>query len=455
MTANSGSEPQTYATATYGAAGQLLTLAYGGTTETRTYNSLMQLTGQSVPGYLNMTYNFSATQNNGRITSSVDGVTGENTAYAYDALNRLTGASNSLWSEQYTYDGFCNLLYDQNNHRSGQSYDANGNTSSANNNSIGFTVENKMNSQTSQWYPYGETLFAYDPNGKRVMKETNPDPYNYEGENSPSWEFYFYAIDGKRLVTMDCSNPNGNPLPSCWVVGQNIYFKKKMLVSNGVNVVTDRLGTVRANTQGESFAYFPYGEERTSTVDGRDKFATYFRDGVGQDYADQRYYNAGMGRFWTADPTSGQAVVPASLNRYAYVQGDPINLNDPGGLDPNCGPNMVWDGEGCTNGAGSPLPDASVPSSVDITAVVSSQGQQINTGSDFGTWSSDLIQEYYFYLAGLDGTAFQAGTIAIPVGGVVCAGSGACKGIIGTIGRNSRSRLARTQPSATRSRCTG
>ena len=28
------------------------------------------------------------------------------------------------------------------------------------------------------------------------MKETNPDPYNYEGENNPSWEFYFYGITG-------------------------------------------------------------------------------------------------------------------------------------------------------------------------------------------------------------------------------------------------------------------
>src|SRR5208282_5904715 len=72
-------------------------------------NNLMQLTNQSVPYTLNMTYNYSATQNNGQINSSVDGITGENTTYSYDALNRLTNASNSLWSEAYTYDGFGNL----------------------------------------------------------------------------------------------------------------------------------------------------------------------------------------------------------------------------------------------------------------------------------------------------------------------------------------------------------
>jgi YD repeat-containing protein len=61
-----------------------------------------------------MTYNFSATQNNGRIVSSVDGVTGENVSYTYDSLNRLiaaatTGTSGVQWGDSYTYDGFGNL----------------------------------------------------------------------------------------------------------------------------------------------------------------------------------------------------------------------------------------------------------------------------------------------------------------------------------------------------------
>jgi len=120
-------------------------------------------------------------------------------------------------------------------------------------------------------------------------------------------------------------------------VGQNVYFGTKLLVSNGVNVVTDRLGSVRGNSIGERFSYYPYGEERTSTVDGRDKFATYFRDGVGQDYADQRYYNASMGRFWNSDPSGMKAAnagIPTSWNTYAYAHGDPINRYDPSGLDP-------------------------------------------------------------------------------------------------------------------------
>jgi RHS repeat-associated protein len=100
--------------------------------------------------------------------------------------------------------------------------------------------------------------------------------------------------------------------------------------------VTDRLGSVRANTQGDRFAYYPYGEEQTVTVDSREKFGTYFRDGVGQDYAMARYYGSGTGRFWSPDPSGVKAArpgKPTSWNRYAYVLGDPVNRFDPSGRE--------------------------------------------------------------------------------------------------------------------------
>jgi hypothetical protein len=163
-----------------------------------------------------------------------------------------------------------------------------------------------------------------------------------------------------------CNNPNE------WAAGllgngRERVFREEMMVSNGVYVVTDRLGSVRANTQGESFAYYPYGEERTNTVNGRDKFATYFRDAVGQDYADQRYYNSGTGRFWTVDPggiaaagpaksdadlggiKSADPTRPGTWNRYAYTSGDPINFGDPSGryeVYEGSGPCIIGVGEG-------------------------------------------------------------------------------------------------------------
>jgi RHS repeat-associated protein len=78
----------------------------------------------------------------------------------------------------------------------------------------------------------------------------------------------------------------------------------------------------------------PYGDERTVTAQGLLKFATYWREHAGVDYADQRYYSATYGRFLTSDPyrASGGPSDPGSWNRYAYVQGDPVNFYDPQGL---------------------------------------------------------------------------------------------------------------------------
>ncbi|HLH43877.1 MAG TPA: RHS repeat-associated core domain-containing protein, partial [Bryobacteraceae bacterium] len=63
---------------------------------------------------------------------------------------------------------------------------------------------------------------------------------------------------------------------------------------------------------------------------------------TGLDYADQRYYQPGMGRFLTADPYmannggSGEPSDPGSWNRFAYVGGDPVNLTDPDGRFAHC-----------------------------------------------------------------------------------------------------------------------
>ena len=156
MTLDTGNGPMPYASATYGPAGEMQSLSYLGMTEQRSYNSLLQMTHQWVSGYMDMTYNYSTTANNGRITGSVDAVANETTSYTYDALNRLTGAANGQWTAGYTYDGFGNLTsktgtggapymaavtYDANNHQTGMGYDANGNQA------VGFyNVENRLQS---------------------------------------------------------------------------------------------------------------------------------------------------------------------------------------------------------------------------------------------------------------------------------------------------------------------
>ena len=50
-------------------------------------------------------------------------------------------------------------------------------------------------------------------------------------------------------------------------VDTNLYFGSRTIVSRGVTVVPDRLGSNRA----EGSRYYPYGEEQQVTAGDRDK----------------------------------------------------------------------------------------------------------------------------------------------------------------------------------------
>jgi RHS repeat-associated protein len=91
--------------------------------------------------------------------------------------------------------------------------------------------------------------------------------------------------------------------------------------------------------------YYPFGEKRPESnsnlnldVSNQAAFGTYQRDANGSggtlDYAMNRYYAAQWGRFTTPDPyqASAQLANPQSWNRYSYVENDPVNKYDPGGL---------------------------------------------------------------------------------------------------------------------------
>ena len=89
--------------------------------------------------------------------------------------------------------------------------------------------------------------------------------------------------------------------------------------------------------------------EYTQTANDREKYATYTRDSVtGLDYAMNRYYSSVWGRFLSPDPSGGSVRLrnPQTWNRYAYVNGDPVDGNDPFGLDDGpggiCGATSVF-----------------------------------------------------------------------------------------------------------------
>jgi RHS repeat-associated protein len=114
-----------------------------------------------------------------------------------------------------------------------------------------------------------------------------------------------------------------------------------------VNTVTeyflgDALGSVRqlVNSSGEitySRAYDPYGVVTSTLGDSQTSYGftgESYGDSTQLTYLRSRYYSGSTGRFISRDTWSGNANMPMSFNRWAYVNGNPINYIDPTGMKP-------------------------------------------------------------------------------------------------------------------------
>jgi RHS repeat-associated protein len=86
-------------------------------------------------------------------------------------------------------------------------------------------------------------------------------------------------------------------------------------------------------TESERWDHYPYGETWVPGVPGdQHRYTGHLRDAESEnDYAGARYYANQRGRWLTVDPLLGDLRNPQSLNRYAYVNGDPVNRLDPDG----------------------------------------------------------------------------------------------------------------------------
>jgi RHS repeat-associated protein len=79
----------------------------------------------------------------------------------------------------------------------------------------------------------------------------------------------------------------------------------------------------------------PFGTAFASESSGatNNRFTSYDRSATtGLDYAVNRHYDSGQGRFTQVDPTSMDATTltnPQSFNLYTYCHNDPVNFTDP------------------------------------------------------------------------------------------------------------------------------
>jgi RHS repeat-associated protein len=323
---------------TYTADNKLNTITYGnGVQTTYGYNnrdmptSIVAKSGSTKEMDLNYTYDG---------VGNVLSINNEN--YTYDWLNQVSTAAGPWGSISYNYDGAGNIV-------------------SITQNSVettyGYATYNRLTS-------VGSSTLTYDANGNLIElvngSSTWQYSYDYENrltgvtKNSVTVQTNTYDSDGRRVKTVQ-----GGQTTVFIYEGTNLIYEKntgsgavdKYYYANGMLLkeacecgysyyyLNDALGSVRHVMQGSSNTLFssdykPFGLNYQKDGQAYFQFSGKPVDGsTGLYYFGARFYNPAIQRFITEDTFPGIKEDPQSLNRYAYVENNPLSRTDPSG---NC-----------------------------------------------------------------------------------------------------------------------
>jgi RHS repeat-associated protein len=86
----------------------------------------------------------------------------------------------------------------------------------------------------------------------------------------------------------------------------------------------------------DTYDYDAFGNKINSTGTTPNNFlyrGEQYDPDLGLYYLRARYYNPATGRFLSRDPANGNAKIPATLHKYLYAAGDPVNRADPRGRE--------------------------------------------------------------------------------------------------------------------------
>jgi RHS repeat-associated protein len=245
--------------------------------------------------------------------------------YAYDATgNRIRKSvyHGGPWQHSYfSYDAADRLLNDGNG---SCAYDANGSLLGCGSQSFSWDAQGHL----SYAYTGGlETNYVYDGDGRRTGW--------YRGSTSREYLVNTVAAPHEALKETD-QNGNG----TYFVYGHDLLY---VIDSRGPRYHhTDALGSVMVTTDANGrneasndfhvfgdYRGYGYTYERT-----RRRFTGEEDDDNGLIYLRARFYHPASGRFLSRDPFPMNEADSQSINRYVYVQNNPVNLTDPTGEIP-------------------------------------------------------------------------------------------------------------------------
>ena len=195
----------------------------------------------------------------------------------------------------------------------------------------------------------GDTTYTYDAENNRISVETKEKKIEYTINTQPelsqvlqSTEIKLSEKDEDNRINKDANTTDSeNTTTTYYFYGNGLmaqdngkdYFSYHFNNVGSTMAITDAKGSVV-----ETYNYTPYGE----LIDGEYREDIPFlyngqygvtTDSNGLYYMRARYYNVEIKRFINQDVLLGVLERVSSLNRYAYVEGNPISYLDPFGLD--------------------------------------------------------------------------------------------------------------------------
>ena len=182
----------------------------------------------------------------------------------------------------------------------------------------------------------GDTRYTYDAENNRIGVETGESKTTYVVNTQPELSQILQSTETK----IEENDNKENAITTYYFYGNGLnsqdngesYFVYHFNNVGSTMTVTDAKGGIV-----ENYSYTPYGELITGEYredilflyNGQYGVAT---DGNGLYYMRARYYNVEIKRFINQDVLLGVLERVSSLNRYAYVEGNPISYLDPFGL---------------------------------------------------------------------------------------------------------------------------
>ena len=361
---------------------------YNGNTITYGYDELGNRISLTYPGGEIVRYSY---DKNGKILSVTD-PDGAVTRYSYDKNGKLITTQRPDGSEEaftyntagqmteqkdvatdgtvihhytYTYDAFGNITQMTGKKEADHSllqnvtmtYDADNRLVTYNGEEVIYDADGNMtygplDGQMSQ--------FTYDCRNRLIKVETQDGTvteYEYDAENTRIAEINeeagtktVFVTDKEatysQLLTETVYTKNlfgryteeqatkryiyGAGLVSELAQGKTLYYHYNNIGST--TEITDQTGAVIYD-----FQYGTYGELLSESHDIRFLYNGQLgvqTDASGLYYMRARYYNTDIKRFINRDVVNGSIENSQSLNKYSYVQGNPVKLTDPFGLSP-------------------------------------------------------------------------------------------------------------------------